>query len=217
MQGERRGNLFADEVYRLHKAADATTVYPSSYFTDDQQSTTPNSRFLPPNHKFTINDVILLTLQPRGSGDFFSSTSLPTSETAISVEARVLNMGPTYLDIVVSAGTFQAVLGAAPNDYAAVRPNFDTRIRVDRFVSHVPYQRMVSALSMLTTVRAPQSELKETIDPAFEVHMDSVLRDVILQTYSGKDGPAMEDNRIQELVRSTLVALFHATLLSHLP
>ncbi|GAX29384.1 hypothetical protein FisN_16Hh176 [Fistulifera solaris] len=191
MQGERRGNLFADEVYRLHKAADATTLY-----TPPDENSAAQARYLPPNHKFAINDVILLTLQPSGSGDFFSINSLPTSETAISVEARVLNMGPTYLDIVVPAGSFPAAFGAAPNDYAAGEPNRESRIRVDRFFSNVPYQRMVSALSMLTNIPAKASEPKEKLDPAFDMHMDHVLREVILQTFSGREGP----NRVQELI-----------------
>jgi hypothetical protein len=195
MQGERRGNLFADEVYRLHKAADATTIYPTPH-----ENTAANARYLPPNHKFAMNDVILLTLQPEGSGDFFSVNSLPTSEKAISVEARVLNMGPTYLDIVVPAGSFQAAFGAAPNDYAVGKPNSESRIRVDRFFSDVPYQRMVSALSMLTNVPAKASESKEKIDPAFDMHMDHVLREVILQTFSGREGPTNEHDRVQELV-----------------
>lgn len=201
MQGERRGNLFSDEVYRLHKATDATTAYPPSH-AEDQITAPSNSRYLPPNHKFTINDVILLTLQPEGSGDFFSVNSLPTSEKAVSVEARVLNMGPTYLDIVVSAGHFQAAFGAAPNDYAPEStPNRESRIRVDRFFSNVPYQRMVSALTMLTNVPAKTpSEPKEKIDPAFDIHMDNVLREVILHTFSGKDSPAVDSDRVQELV-----------------
>lgn len=210
MQGERRGNLFSDEVYRLHKATDATTAYPSSHLDDQVVATTTNSRYLPPNHKFSINDVILLTLQPEGSGDFFSLNSLPTSENAISIEARVLNMGPTYLDIVVSAGSFQAAFGPASNDYAAEsHSKRDSRIRVDRFFSNVPYQRMVSALTMLTNVPAARSESEsnnnEKIDPAFDIHMDNVLREVILQTFSGKESPTVDQSRVQELVSLVLV------------
>lgn len=107
---ERRGNLFSDEVYRLVKAKDATSVYQS----DDEEQTIQWS--LPPNHKFSNNDVILLTLQPQGSGDFFDPYNLPTSSNAVSVEGRVISTGPTYIDIALSGGAFEAAFGPAPNN-----------------------------------------------------------------------------------------------------
>ena len=136
MEASRRGNLFSDEVYRLTKASDATTVYNDN---DNGDSPSRNSsrgaqpRRLPPHHKFRPNDVILLTLQPEGSGDFFDSTTTsPLSEEATQMEARVLNVGPTYVDIATQAGKFAATVGPAPNEDGGPRRHQAQRLRVDR-------------------------------------------------------------------------------------
>ena len=88
MYPTRRGNLFSDEVYRLTKSNDATTTYHSSNSSVGVVS-------LLPNHKFSVNDIIILTRQPRGSGDLFDPSALPISETAQKLEAHVLALGPT--------------------------------------------------------------------------------------------------------------------------
>ena len=49
------------------------------------------------NQKFSTNDVVMLTLQPRGSGDFFGAHTLPNNKLAVSIEARVSNTGTTYM------------------------------------------------------------------------------------------------------------------------
>ena len=81
---QRRGNLFSDEVYRLVKANDATTSFEEQVggeneAKDDQEvkPTTNLRKLLPPNHKVSNNDVILLTLQPGGSGDFLMPITYP--------------------------------------------------------------------------------------------------------------------------------------------
>ena len=171
MVAERRGNLFQDEVYRLTKARDATTNGSSSAASITRRS------LLPSNHKFSNNDVIVLTQQPRGSGDFFTPQSLPIADTAVTAEARILNTGPTYIDVAISGGAFEAAFGGNGDcignggtmmDNTNNRNKYKTdespqqghngsafrhlRLRVDRFVSNVPYQRMVAALSQLTAI-----------------------------------------------------------------
>mmetsp|Transcript_9306 Transcript_9306/g.13207 ORF Transcript_9306/g.13207 Transcript_9306/m.13207 type:complete len:948 (-) Transcript_9306:14-2857(-) len=158
MYPQRRGNIFTEEVYRLVKANDATT----NIFTSDDSSDTTKNRILPPQHKFSQNDVVMLTLQPNGSGDFFGTSSQPTNRDAISIEVRVLNVGPTYVDIACLRGTFERAFGLAPNDYGNAknidgthnngpRGNKNMRLRADRFFSNVPYERMVNALGQIAS------------------------------------------------------------------
>lgn len=222
MEAERRGNLFADEVYRLVKAPDATTVYSndnnrsssSKDDQDEQKASSSSSRrrtgsTLPSHHKFRPNDVILLTLQPNGSGDYFDpTTTSPVSEEAIQLEARVLNVGPTYVDIATQAGQFTAVLGAAGTER---RP---PRLRVDRFFSNVPYERMVQALTQLSQI--PERQKQQALEkanaeqqqgntknaaatplqnPLARIHMDSVLSHVVVSThaFADPDSPLLRD------------------------
>jgi hypothetical protein len=228
MYPERRGNLFGDEVYRLVKASDATTTYPRSIVEDHSateimeergpSSSSSTARYLPPNHKFSSNDVVVVTQQPQGSGDFFGAATLPTNDAAVSVEARVLNSGPTYLDVAIPAGAFEGAFGPAPNDKfasGAGSNNKSLRVRADRFVSNVPYQRMVAALSQVTAVpdrtkKGPAlgevSDSKSPIPAHDNIHMDEVLREAILATHAYADphSPMLRDPDscdLQELVR----------------
>lgn len=221
MYAERRGNLFGQEVYRLTKAADATTVYPRSLEGGEeaallQQRDTNFARYLPPNHKFSNNDVIVLTEQPQGSGDFFTAQTLPISDTAITVEAVALSLGPTYIDLAMAAGCFDAAFGLPGNDLSG-QGNKRLRLRADRFVSNIPYQRMVAALSQLSAV--PDNSKKATSSSssstAINTHkekitsaigMDEVLKDVILSTYAYTDaaGPLFGETdvcNLEEMVR----------------
>ena len=158
---QRRGNLFADEVYRLEKSRDATTTFHASVAGGGgggrggggRRGTTPSSP-LPPNHNFSRNDVIVLTLQPRGTGDFLGTSSLPTTKDAVTVEARILNVGPAYLDVAIPAGKYADAFGPASNNAVVGegKGDPDSRVRVDRFFSDVPFRRMVAALGQLTSV-----------------------------------------------------------------
>jgi superfamily I DNA and/or RNA helicase len=153
---ERRGNLFSDEIYRLVKAKDATTNIENE---KGQQN-------LPPNNKFSKNDVILLTLQPLGSGDFFDPKNLPTNNSAQRIEARVINRGPTYIDVAVNGGIFEATFGPAPNnDGPSGRGDSKMRLRVDRFFSDIPYNRMVEAITRISSIPERESQqLSEGMD-----------------------------------------------------
>jgi hypothetical protein len=216
---ERRGNLFSDEVYRLTKAKDATTTYTRNIQDDfSSDSSSPNARYLPPNHKFKNNDVIMLTWQPNGSGDFFDPiTTLPTSDKAIVTEARVLNMGPTYVDIAMPAGCFETTFGPAPND-ASGSGDKRMRLRADRFFSDVPYRRMVDALAQITaipdqaasgkkasnTIATTESEKKaeaKSKNPHENIVMDEVLREAILSTHAFTDihSPLLRDPDVCDL------------------
>jgi hypothetical protein len=189
MYVERRGNLFSDEVYRLSKAHDACTTFPS----DTHDSA------LPPNHKFSANDVIMLTYQPNGSGDIFGPDRIPISTNAISAEARILNVGPTYLDVAITGGAFEASFGPAPNDYSGNGlSNRGLRLRVDQFLSNIPYQRMVSAISQMTSIpeirKKPESEgiqqdskEKSTAENYANIRMDEIFRETILSTFMLND------------------------------
>jgi len=149
MYAERRGNLFSDEIYRLVKAKDATTTV------QDKNG----NQILPPNNKFSKNDVILITVQPMGSGDFFDPQHLPTSSDATKVEARVINRGPTYIDVAINAGAFEANFGPAPNnDGPSGRGDPAMRLRADRFFSSIPYERMVEALTKISSIPERQSQ-----------------------------------------------------------
>jgi len=232
---QRRGNLYSDEVYRLTKAVDATTTYQRSILDDDEKediSTSPSPprdsqnidnsvRYLPPNHKFSQNDVIMLTLQPKGSGDFFGTHTLPTNkDEAISVEARVLNLGPTYVDVAISAGSFEAAFGPAPNDLSQ-KGNKSLRLRADRFISKVPYERMVAALAQISSIperqkrSATPEEAAAAVNkdapnkerPHDHIHMDELIRETILSTHAmtEQSSPSFGDPDIcdvQDLVRT---------------
>jgi superfamily I DNA and/or RNA helicase len=191
MYPERRGNLFSDEIYRLTKSKDAC-------------------QGMPVNSKFSKNDVIVLTLQPMGSGDFFDPKNLPTGSTAITAEARVVSTGPTYVDIAMPAGSFEANFGPVPNNQGGSGKGSEAlRLRVDRFFSEVPYKRMVEALTKMSSIpeRGAQSKMenddssqftnstssnksKRTEDnsnPYSSIVMDELLREIIISTHAFTD------------------------------
>jgi AAA domain len=175
----------------VEKARDATTTF------TDEAAEDPTMSFLPPSHKFSINDIILLTLQPNGSGDFFGPTTQPTNDAATSAEARVLNTGPSYIDIVLPGGAFEKAFGPAPNNVGpSGKGSPRMRLRVDRFFSNVPYQRMVAALGQLTSIpeRSKRSDVEgnrssasDDSNPYDSICMDELLREVILSSYSFTD------------------------------
>lgn len=126
-----------------------------------------------------------MTLQPSGTGDFLNPTSLPTNPDAVLVEARVLNIGPTYLDVAVSSGQFTRVFGPASNNNGEEgKGDAKLRVRVDRFFSDVPFQRMVAALGQLTAI-PDNKKVEEKRVGGFM--MDNLLKDVILSTFTRED------------------------------
>ena len=206
---QRRGNLFSDEVYRLQKADDATT----KFYTDNNRELYPTSP-LPSNHKFSRNDVIVLTLQPSGTGDFLSATSLPTNPDALMLEARVLNVGPTYIDVAVSPGQFSRVFGPASNNVGEEgRGDPKLRVRVDRFFSDVPFRRMVAALGQLTAV--PENNGKHVEEKRVGgFQMDNLLKDLIISTLTRDDDindtiDDWDDNALRELVSASVQSVFY--------
>ena len=192
------------QVYRLTKANDATT----------NKSANSNEKFsinaLPDNHKFSQSDVVILTLQPQGSGDFLGPYSMPLNDEAVTLEARVLNVGPAYVDIAVPAGKFEDVFGPAPNNYGPMgKGDPKMRIRVDRFFSDVSYRRMVYALTQATSISTqisktqPSNEFK---DGFVNLCVDDDIRRVITATYDllskGSGNINEEPNRLLcDLVR----------------
>lgn len=215
---QRRGNLFSDEVYRLVKAVDATTT-----FEDPEDETNKSRKMLPPNHKVSNNDVILLTLQPAGSGDFFNPNNLPASTTAISVEGRVISTGPTYIDVALAGGAFEAAFGPAPNNVGAAGPGDSRmRLRLDRFFSNVPYTRMVGAVTQLSSIpdrtkatpdlasddasNDGKKDSEET--PHAKIAMDDIFKEVIISTHAFTDPESqlfheIESCDLELLVRTT--------------
>ena len=193
---QRRGNLFNDEVYRLEKSLDATTTFFQSTGGADNSENKPSP--FPPNHKFSRNDVIVMSLQPRGTGDFLGTSSLPTTKDAVLVEARVLNIGPYYLDVAIPAGKFATAFGPASNNQGEEgRGDPNLRLRVDRFFSDVPFKRMVAALGQLTSVpeqqQQPQQKQRELLPSSNAdkrvggFRMDNLLKDAILSTFAIND------------------------------
>ena len=191
MYPERRGNIYNDEVYRLSKSLDATSTYSLDEETEDGMR-----KALPPNHKFSQNDVIMLTLQPAGAGDFFSSASTPTNNNAVSLEARVLSTGPTYVDVAILGGKFEATFGPAPNNFGpSGKGDKKMRLRVDRYFSNVPYQRMVDAIGQVTNV--PEKEIieQESNQSDEPRTVDNFIRQAILSSFActNKESPSFGD------------------------
>jgi hypothetical protein len=189
----RRGNIFSDEVYRLVKGHDATSMYSIENQNDDAPSEN-NHLKLPQNSKFSSNDIVMITLQMRGSGDFFGHSSTPTNKDAITVEARVISTGPTYIDVVIPGGKFEATFGPAPNNNGpSGKGDKNLRLRVDRYFSNIPYNRMVAALGQISAVptKAKPSisvsdDLTKKSKPTSGV-VDGSIRQAILSTFSFDD------------------------------
>lgn len=204
MYPERRGNLFSDEIYRLTKARDATTNVDNEL----QQS-------LPPNNKFSNNDVILITQQPMGSGDFFDPNHLPTSSTATKVEARIINRGPTYVDVAINAGSFEANFGPAPNNFGpSGKGDPAIRLRADRFFSSIPYDRMVEALAKISSI--PQRESSEELDHENkDGKQDNRKNDKKYDGISSRQSKISMDDLLSELIISTHALTDPASALFH--
>lgn len=157
---------------------------------------------LPPNNKFSQNDVIMLTLQPGGTGDFFSHTTMPTnSGAATTIEARVLNTGPSYVDIALLGGKFESIFGPAPNNRGpSGKGDPKMRLRADRYFSNVPYTRMVGALSQLTSIDGGNTNGDSN------QRVDDSIRQAILASFEYDDpsNPSFQDAEtcnLQELSR----------------
>ena len=205
MYPQRRGNIFTEEVYRLTKAKDASA---------------PNTDLrIPRQSQFSNNDVIILTRQPKGSGDIFGSMSNPTSRDATKAEARVIGTGPTYVDIAMPAGSFEASFGPAPNNRHGDRGDPNLRLRIDRFFSAIPFNRMISALSQITSLPEKSSDSKQeskdkTKDKveAASKGLDPALREVVVSTYGyGDDIYPAPDADLQVLARKIAQAPFKSS------
>lgn len=204
MYPQRRGNIFSDEVYRLVKAYDATSTYSLDQDTEDG-----GRQNLPQNSRFSQNDIIMLTKQPGGSGDFFGTFSIPTNKEAVTLEARVLATGPTYIDVAIPGGKFEATFGPAPNNVGpSGKGDTKLRLRSDRYFSNVPYNRMVEALGQLTSARQNDGKgsSKDGIDSSrHESHrrkpLDNVIRQTILNSfaYTNYDCPMSGDAEATKL------------------
>jgi len=182
------------------KAHDAT-VKPKSNRSTMGSPTNP----LPDNHKFSQSDVIMLTLQPLGSGDFLGTYAMPLNDDAVTLEARVLNIGPTYLDISITSGKFEQAFGPAPNNYGpSGKGDPNMRLRVDRFFSDVSYRRMVHALSQATSIPSTntQSGKESSRDgEIWNMSVDDDIRRVITSTFDSvsNDSGDSDEERIRLL------------------
>lgn len=233
MYVERRGNLFSDEVYRLIKAFDATTSYNRDVDSNNNNNNKNVPNYLPSSHKFSNNDVILLTLQPTGSGDFFyvpsailsasSSSDDDTNERidnesssflqkpTVSIEARVLNVGPTYIDIVTTPGIFERSFGVASNDMSGLGDK-SMRFRTDLFFSEVPYQRMVTALTQLTTVIPKNIEvMKQSKDVVKNNNNNNVKKQNSVE-YNNEKSNNLDDNNSNKV--NCMDGIFREVILS---
>jgi hypothetical protein len=176
-----RGRLYADHVYRLTKK----TFSSSTTARNNDNQAAASTMVL--HHTFRNNDILLLTKQPHGVGDVYSARPLQQDMAAATgglLEARVLNQGPTYIDIVLTD-----LLSEEESGNAAV-------YRVDQFISPVPYRRMVNALSQLTAVQQQRSPLNSHNNTATTttttggsgsgsaIRMDDVIREAIVSTYA---------------------------------
>jgi hypothetical protein len=191
MYPERRGNIFSEEVYRLVKANDATVEYSNSNQLNDGNDKGAR-RYLPQNNKFSQNDVIMISLQPGGSGDFFGKSSMPTREESTSLEARVLATGPSYIDVAIPGGSFESAFGPAPNNVGSSgKGDKSMRLRADRYFSKVPFDRMVYALSQMTAIPG-KTKPEITLDSDQSIagnkcRVDASIRQIILSAYVFKN------------------------------
>ena len=139
----------------------------------------------------------MLTLQPRGTGDFLGVSSLPIKKDAVSVEARVLNVGPAYVDVAIPSGKYTTAFGPASNNIGEEgKGDPNLRVRVDRFFSDVPFKRMVAALGQLTCVPEKQQEQKNNGGADDKrmggFKMDALIKEAILSTFAIKDELMLE-------------------------
>jgi hypothetical protein len=94
----RRGDLFGNKVHHLEKMRDAKTTFHTQALSggggggggEGCGTTLP----MPPHHGFSRNDLIVLMLQPQGTGYFLGALSLLTVEGIVTTEARVLGVEP---------------------------------------------------------------------------------------------------------------------------
>lgn len=194
-----------EEVYRLMKAKDASSI-------------SSQDRRIPRQSQFSNNDVIILTRQPKGVGDIFGPSSNPTSRDATKVEARVIGTGPSYIDIAMSGGSFEATFGPAPNNYGD-RGDPNLRLRVDRFFSVIPFNRMMNALGQITAlsekVEDRKSEVKdETKKQQAQASkgLDPALREVVVSTFGhGDDTYPAPDADLQALAKKLAQAPFRSS------
>ena len=144
-------------------------------------------------------------MQHAGSGDFFGTDSLPTSKESTSIEARVIGTGPTYLDVAIPGGTFESAFGPPPNNNNGQKGDTRMRLRVDRFFSNVPYQRMVDYLAVTTSIPDKKEKKQsqqitnneknaktktndtEQEDTYQKIKIDEVIRQIILYSYTRQD------------------------------
>jgi len=177
MEFKRCGILFNDEVYRFTKAQDASSISKKS-------SDHPGYHKLPSACQLAKNDVVIITHQPNGSGDFFGAERLPIDEEITTIEGRVLNRGPTYVDIAFVGGAMVTIFGISAEEKQKASK---LRVRLDRFFSNVPYTRMVSGLNQLTGIeRRHAFSPKDTDEKEHlfsKIAMDPLLRDIILHSF----------------------------------
>jgi hypothetical protein len=168
---EHRGRLYTDHVYRLTKAT-------AKHNQQEKTTKLDNGRLL--RHTFRNNDILLLTKQPHGVGDIYGARPLKDTTSTGLLEARILNQGPTYIDIVLPE------LLAETDESASSSSSSNTVYRVDQFISPVPYQRMVNALSQLTAVVSPAGTTgtNNNATSISAIRMDNVIREAIVSTYA---------------------------------
>lgn len=155
-----------------------------------------------------------MTVQPRGTGDFLGITSLPTNKDAVKVEARVLNVGPTYVDVAIPSAKFTTAFGPASNNRGEEgKGDPSLRVRVDRFFSDVPFKRMVAALGQLTSVPDQQQgqqgatvSISRSDKRVGGFQMDNLLKEAILSTFAIKDDYVLDGMSNPSL--GDLVSLF---------
>ena len=119
-----------------------------------------------------------------------------------------MNTGPTYVDVSLPGGAFEAAFGPAPNNKGpSGKGDARMRLRVDRFFSNVPYQRMVSALGQMTSIpqkRPPkQTDGEAEEDVLDRICMDELFRDTIVSSF-GVEDPAYAMVDVPQLVSALI-------------
>jgi len=142
---------------------------------------------------------------------------MPLNDEALTLEARVLNIGPTYIDIAIPRGKFEEAFGPAPNNFGpSGKGDNRMRLRVDRFFSDVSYRRMVQALTQATSISNFHD--KESTDGSMlNISVDDDIRKIITATLESTSKDSIDNEERSRLLNDLVWFIFsHTFQVSHI-
>jgi hypothetical protein len=109
------------------------------------------------------------------------------------------------VDIAMTGGAFEAAFGPAPNDGSG-NGNRKLRLRVDRFFSNIPYQRMVSALSQMSSI--PESKKRPESEGIHQPGKDNSASASSSSSSSSSSSNQYANICMDEIFRETIISTF---------